>query len=132
MSEVSWVAAVLATWRVTHLIVAEDGPWNAVARVRRLAGASVLGEWMDCFYCASLWVAAPFGVWLGDGDWIVGVVAWLALSGGAIRLSVLASVAFPESCCYQLELRAYKRTIVDCQANNAHRNLSERSFQVTV
>ncbi|HEX3141300.1 MAG TPA: hypothetical protein VHQ87_14665, partial [Rhizobacter sp.] len=53
-------------------------------------------------------------------------------AGGAMRLSILASVAFPETCCYQLELRAYKRTIVGCQANFAHRNLSERSFQVTV
>ena len=53
-------------------------------------------------------------------------------AGGALRLSIAAAVAFPESCCYQLELRAYKRTIVNCQANNAHRNLSERSFQVTV
>jgi hypothetical protein len=53
-------------------------------------------------------------------------------TGGAIRLAISATVAFPESCCYQLELRAYKRTVVNCQANNAHRNLSERSFQVTV
>ncbi len=53
-------------------------------------------------------------------------------TGGAIRLSIPATVAFPESCCYQLELRAYKRTIVSCLANNGHRNLSERSFQVTV
>ncbi len=53
-------------------------------------------------------------------------------TGGAIRLSMSAAVAFPESCCYQLELRAYKRTIVNCLANNEHRNLSERSFQVTV
>ena len=53
-------------------------------------------------------------------------------TGGAIRLSISATIAFPESCCYQLELRAFKRTIVNCQANNAHRNLSERSFQVTV
>ena len=53
-------------------------------------------------------------------------------TGGAIRLTISAAVAFPESCCYQLELRAYKRTIVNCQANNAHRNLSERRFQVTV
>jgi hypothetical protein len=53
-------------------------------------------------------------------------------AGGAIRLSIPAALAFPESCCYQLELRAYKRTIVDCLANNAHRNLSERSFQVSV
>lgn len=53
-------------------------------------------------------------------------------AGGAIRLSVSAALAFPESCCYQLELRAYKRTIVNCVNDLAHRNLSERSFQVSV
>ncbi|MGC3999361.1 MAG: hypothetical protein QM767_18735 [Anaeromyxobacter sp.] len=53
-------------------------------------------------------------------------------TGGAIRLSIPAALAFPETCCYQLELRAYKRTIVSCQDNNAHQNLSERSFQITV
>jgi hypothetical protein len=53
-------------------------------------------------------------------------------AGGALRLRLPAATAFPESCCYQLELRAYKRTIVNCQETFAHRNLSERSFQVTV
>ena len=88
MNAVLLLAAILATWRVTHLIVAEDGPWNAVAHLRRMAGAGVLGELMDCFYCASLWVALPFAVWLGD-DWIIRGVAWLALSGGAILLERL-------------------------------------------
>jgi hypothetical protein len=77
------IAAILATWRVTHLIVAEDGPWNSVARLRRLAGAGALGDLMDCFYCASLWVAAPFALWLHE-DWIGRAVVWLAVSGGAI------------------------------------------------
>ncbi|MFZ5622940.1 MAG: carboxypeptidase-like regulatory domain-containing protein [Gemmatimonadota bacterium] len=53
-------------------------------------------------------------------------------AGGALRLQVPAALAFPETCCYQLELRAYKRTVVGCSQNFAHRNLSERSFQVTV
>jgi hypothetical protein len=53
-------------------------------------------------------------------------------AGGGIRFQVPAAAAFPESCCYQLELRAYKRTVVHCLQNFAHRNLSERSFQVTV
>ena len=53
-------------------------------------------------------------------------------AGGALRYSVLASDVFTVTCCYQLELRAYKRTIVNCQDNFAHRNLSERSFLVMV
>lgn len=55
------VLASLATWRVTHLLAEEDGPAQAVVRLRRRAGSGALGELMDCFYCLSVWVAAPFG-----------------------------------------------------------------------
>lgn len=43
-------------------------------------------------------------------------------------------VPFPETCCYQLELRAYKRTVVNCNYafEVGHRNLSEYSFMVVV
>jgi hypothetical protein len=51
--------------------------------------------------------------------------------GGGIRLTINdSSIAFPEPCCYQLELRAYKRTIVGCHGGLAHNNLSEYSFGV--
>lgn len=53
-------------------------------------------------------------------------------AGGALRLSMPAAVAFPISCCYQLELRAWKRTIVNCHGSPQHWNLSERSFQVLI
>lgn len=85
MSTLPFVAAVLATWRVAHLITAEDGPWNVVARLRQLAGAGFFGDLMDCFYCSSMWVALPLAYWLGH-DWPARCVAWLALSGGAILL----------------------------------------------
>ncbi len=51
--------------------------------------------------------------------------------GGAMRLTVLAYKVFPETCCYQLELRARKRTIVNCWGE-PYRNLSEYSFMITV
>lgn len=51
--------AALATWRVTHLLAEEDGPADAVVRLRARLGSSLLGELMDCFGCLSLWVAAP-------------------------------------------------------------------------
>ncbi len=50
--------------------------------------------------------------------------------GGDYELLVDAAAVFPITCCYQLELRAYKRTIVSCRHD--HRNLSERSFMVRV
>lgn len=85
MNGVLFVAAVLATWRLAHLVAAEDGPWDVVARLRRRAGASFFGRLMDCFYCVSLWIALPLAWAVGD-DWRSGLVAWPALSGGAILL----------------------------------------------
>jgi hypothetical protein len=74
--------AVLATWRITHLLVREDGPWDLVARLRERLGASLAGRAMDCFYCTSLWVAAPIALWITTSplSWLM---AWFALSGAA-------------------------------------------------
>ena len=52
--------AALATWRLTHLLANEDGPGDAIARMRESMGASKLGALMDCFHCTSIWVAIPF------------------------------------------------------------------------
>ena len=79
------IVAVLAVWRVTHLLAEEDGPGDVFVRLRRLLGHSFLGGLLDCFYCLSLWVAAPLGWRLGHG-WLERVLIWLALSGAAILL----------------------------------------------
>ncbi|NOZ38256.1 MAG: carboxypeptidase regulatory-like domain-containing protein, partial [Gammaproteobacteria bacterium] len=41
--------------------------------------------------------------------------------GGEYRLSIPMSEAFPEPCCYQLELWAFKRTVVGSQSGNGFR-----------
>jgi hypothetical protein len=43
---------------------------------------------MDCFYCSSVWVAAPFAFVLG-ARWPERLLLWPALSGGAILLGRL-------------------------------------------
>src|SRR3954453_13014447 len=73
---------ILGVWRITHLLQAEDGPWDPTVRFRRALGKGFFGKLLDCFACASLWVAAPFAVWLGDDNG-PGGVRWLVLSGGA-------------------------------------------------
>lgn len=88
MRGVMVVVGILVTWRVTHLVVAEDGPWNIVARLRGAAGAGFWGQLMDCFYCASLWVAFPVAGWIGE-EWGARLLLWPALSGGAILLERL-------------------------------------------
>jgi hypothetical protein len=79
------LVGVLSVWRITHLFQAEDGPWNIIARLRRHAGAGFWGKLMDCFYCLSLWIAAPLACWLGEG-WQERLLLWPSLSAGAILL----------------------------------------------
>lgn len=77
--------AILATWRVAHLIAREDGPFDVIVRVRARAGDGVLGRLMDCPYCLSLWVAAPWAFWIAH-DPVEWIAVWLAVSGGASLL----------------------------------------------
>ena len=77
--------ASLGTWRVTHLLAEEDGPANVVVRLRERAGDGQLGELMDCFYCLSIWVAAPFGLAVARRPREVPLLS-LALSGAACLL----------------------------------------------
>ncbi len=77
--------AVLATWRLAHLVAYEDGPANAIARTRARAGESLAGELMDCFNCLSLWAAAPLAVAVA-GRRRDAPITWLALSGAACLL----------------------------------------------
>jgi hypothetical protein len=88
------IIAVLGVWRVTHLLVAEDGPWDVVTRLRRRAGSGFWGALLDCFQCASLWIALPFA-YLGGGTWMERGLLWLALSGGAIVIERLAAPVPP-------------------------------------
>ena len=85
MSFYGLILGVLCVWRITHLLQAEDGPWNLVVRLRRAVGTSWLGEVLDCFQCLSLWIAIPFAWVLGE-TWIERFLLWLALSAGAILL----------------------------------------------
>jgi hypothetical protein len=77
--------AVLATWRITHLLALEDGPSDNIASVRRWLGDSFFGRLMDCFYCLSMWVAAPVACLLIH-KWSEWPLYWLALSGAACLL----------------------------------------------
>ena len=84
-SPARFALASLATWRVTHLLAEEDGPGGAVVRLRARLGTGQLGELMDCFYCLSIWVAAPFSLTVTRRRRDAPLV-WLALSGAACLL----------------------------------------------
>jgi len=79
------VLVMLTIWRITHLLHAEDWPWDIVVRLRRSAGDGFWGKLLDCFYCLSLWVAAPLGLLLGE-SWWERAFLWPSFSAGARML----------------------------------------------
>ncbi|HZT16943.1 MAG TPA: DUF1360 domain-containing protein [Gaiellaceae bacterium] len=80
-----FAVAALATWRLSHLLAFEDGPGDAVAIIRERAGDGVLGRLLDCFYCVSIWTAAPLAPAVARRRRDL-PLAWLALSGAACLL----------------------------------------------
>ena len=89
------ILGILSVWRVTHLLYGEDGPGDVFVRLRQQAGQGFWGDLLDCFYCLSVWVAAPFALWLGEG-WKERLLLVPALSAGAILIERLTSRDRPE------------------------------------
>jgi hypothetical protein len=90
MSLTGLVVGILGVWRVSHLLHAENGPWNIVERFRQRIGAGFWGGLFSCFLCMSLWVSGPFALLL-SGDWKQRLLLWPALSAGAILIERLSS-----------------------------------------
>ena len=95
MSLKSFLLAVLATWRVTHLLANEDGPADIIFKLRRRLGDGLIGSLMDCFNCMGIWIAAPLALFVSTSPsgW---AVSWLALSGGACLLERLGGASAGE------------------------------------
>lgn len=85
MQLVPFVAGVLAVWRISHLVVEEDGPWNVFLHLRNGARRIGLGRLFGCFLCFSVWAAVPFALLLST-RWQDLVLLVPAMSGGAILL----------------------------------------------
>ena len=81
---------ILTAWRITHLLAVESGPVDVIGKARRLAGTGLFGELVSCFYCLSVWIAAPLAYLLAD-NWKHRLLLWPALSAGAILLERVTS-----------------------------------------
>ena len=105
MNTFDFIVLILAAWRIAHLLVAEQGPWNVFGRMRRRAGIeqvivqtpqgadiaysarTQLAEGLLCVWCVSVWTAALWmGLWsipaLQTGVLLVARI--FAISAGAI------------------------------------------------
>jgi hypothetical protein len=69
MNTLEFIVLVLATWRISNLVVddSEDGPWDVLHKVRHLMGIryddknraygiNEIGRAATCMWCFSLWV----------------------------------------------------------------------------
>jgi hypothetical protein len=83
-----FVIATLAAWRITHLLAAEDGPADVIVRVRARLGDGIVGRLLDCFYCLSVWIAAPMALLVCRRP-MERLATWIALSGAACLLERL-------------------------------------------
>jgi hypothetical protein len=80
-----FIIAILATWRVSALLVHEDGPYRLAARLRAAVADAELGRTFDCIACTSLLAALPAALYATPGPRAL-VPLWLAISGAAILL----------------------------------------------
>jgi type IV secretory pathway VirB3-like protein len=93
----------LAVWRVTSLLVSEDGPFNVFAKMRYLLGVrynersepyglNVVSEMLLCVWCASLWVALFAAImYIFLGTIIIYVSLPFALSTGAVIIEKIVA-----------------------------------------
>ena len=81
----NFILAVLATWRITHLLASEDGPADLIVRFRARLGNGLAAKLMDCFQCLSLWIALPIAFFVSRRPLAL-LLTWLALSGAACLL----------------------------------------------
>lgn len=70
----------LATWRLSHMLSAEDGPFDIFHTMRSIWPGRIL---FTCIYCTSVWAAILLvGIHL-----LTPILSWwLAISGAAMML----------------------------------------------
>lgn len=89
----TYLILALATWRISNLLVNEDGPWSMFARVRAWAGVRYnmvtlereSGGAFTCIWCMSIWIGLCWALaWRVWPDMALWVATPFALSAGAI------------------------------------------------
>ena len=88
-----YLLLVIVVWRITHLLSAEDGPFDLVFKCRKALGNSFLGKLMDCFYCLSIWIGLLAALYAGRTIMQI-VLLCFYYSGASILLEKLTNKNF--------------------------------------
>lgn len=89
MTALWFVAALLAVYRLTRIIVAEEGPFGLLAHVQGWAALhqrSWVGRGLGCFLCVSFWLAGGAALLLPGLVWNERVLAWGGIAGACVVL----------------------------------------------
>ena len=87
MTPLELLLAVLAAYRVAHMLAQEDGPFDLFARLRGRfdpAQSTWLGRGLNCVACLSFWVSLAAALLLQRGDLNGLIISWLAIAGGVL------------------------------------------------
>ncbi len=92
MTPLSFIVASLAIWRLSYMIVKENGPLMIFARLRaRLARTQKrsggLFDLISCMYCVSVWIGL-LGALSVSND----VIEWLGYGLGFSAVTVLIEI----------------------------------------
>ncbi|HLW69492.1 MAG TPA: hypothetical protein VKS22_02610 [Candidatus Binataceae bacterium] len=110
-----FILGAIAAWRITHLLAFEEGPGALLESLRRRIKPGFWGKVFECFYCLSLWVAAPIALLIAQG-WRERAILWPALSGGAILVERFNAGAPAMAPSYYTEDAAPENPDVETQA----------------
>ncbi len=93
----TFIVLALATWRVSNLLMFEDGPFGIISKLRTVLGVKeaydpskiwtgFISELFSCMYCFSIWVGLTLALSTGHT-----VIAGLGLSTAAILIEKFLS-----------------------------------------
>lgn len=95
MDTITLFILILATWRISSLLVYEDGPFEIFERLRQRAGVvynahsqregtNELARALTCLWCVSVWAGAFWVALLALSEWCLWLALPFAVSGGAV------------------------------------------------
>lgn len=84
MTWFSFILALLAVYRVSHLLTQEDGPFDLFSTLReKLGQATWVGRGAACLLCVSFWLSALPAFYLAR-TYVEFALYWGGIAGGVL------------------------------------------------
>lgn len=85
------ILAILATYRIAHMVAQEDGPFDVFSRIRSIPNPeSWIARGLNCVLCISFWVSLLAALLLAHQDPTMQrsetLLTWLGIAGAVMVL----------------------------------------------